>query len=208
MSTTELKKKNHLSVSNAVLSDVLWGSDFQILDKHPSLSVSGDKYGSFVTDLFSDDNNSLFLFPEQTIRRRSDRFMWKVKEIKSASLFAVSRHNVLGLFFLLFGCSPPLPLPAYFLSFSGAYLVEVRQCVLHCGSILVGKSVRVRVHDGTLWWRVTAVGRHQAYPAPLHGKPRGEEKCTTIGCLRLLPRGLFSLISSRALPARLTTANV
>lgn len=56
----------------------------------------------------------------------------------------------LGFFSLLFGCCPPLPLPAYFLSFSGAYLVEVRQCVLHCGSILVGKSVRVSVHDGTL----------------------------------------------------------
>lgn len=147
------EQKNHLSVSNAVCQ-MFSGSDFQILDKHPSLSVLGDKYGSFVTDLFSYDNNSLFLFPEQTIRRCSDRFMWKVKEIKSATLFAVSRHNVFGLFFfLLFGCSPPpppLPLPAYFLSFSGAYLAEVRQCVHHCGSILVGKSVRVSVHDGTL----------------------------------------------------------
>lgn len=141
------EQKNHLSVSNAVCQ-MFSGSDFQILDKHPSLSVLGDKYGSFVTDLFSDDNNSLFLFPEQTIRRCSDRFMWKVKEIKSATLFAVSRHNVFGLFFPPFRLLPPLP--AYFLSFSGAYLVEVRQCVHHCGSILVGKSVRVSVHDGTL----------------------------------------------------------
>lgn len=53
-----MKKKNHLSVSNAVCQ-IFSGSDFQILDKHPSLSVLGDKYGSFVTDLFSDDNNSL-----------------------------------------------------------------------------------------------------------------------------------------------------
>lgn len=168
------EQKNHLSVSNAVCQ-MFSGSDFQILDKHPSLSVLGDKYGSFVTDLFSDDNNSLFLFPEQTIRRCSDRFMWKVKEIKSATLFAHGKQcskMFLGFFFSSFSVAPPLPLPAYFLSFSGAYLAEVRQCVHHCGSILVGKSVRVSVHDGTLWWRVTAVGRHQAYSAPLHGKRR------------------------------------
>lgn len=109
------KKHNHLSVSNAVCQ-MFSGSDFQILDKHPSLSVLGDKYGSFVTDLFSDDNNSFFLFPEQTIRRCSDRFMWKVKEIKSASLFAVSRHNVFGLFFSSFSVAPPPSPPSCLLS--------------------------------------------------------------------------------------------
>lgn len=41
--------------------------------------------------------------------------------------------------------------------------------MLHCGSILVGKSVCVRVHDSTLRWRVTAVRRDQAYPAHYTG---------------------------------------
>lgn len=41
--------------------------------------------------------------------------------------------------------------------------------MLHCGSILVGKLVCVRVHDGTLRCRVTAVRRDQAYPAHYTG---------------------------------------
>lgn len=44
-------------------------------------------------------------------------------------------------------------------------LLEVRERELRCACILVGKSVCVRVHDGTLRWRVTAVRRDQAYPA-------------------------------------------
>lgn len=36
---------------------------------------------------------------------------------------------------------------------------------MHCSGIRRGKSVCVRVHDGTLRWRVTAVRRDQAYPA-------------------------------------------
>lgn len=200
------EQKNHLSVSNAVCQ-MFSGSDFQILDKHPSLSVLGDKYGSFVTDLFSDDNNSLFLFPEQTIRRCSNRFMWKVKEIKSATLFAVSRHNVFGLFFfLLFGCSPPPSPPSCLLS--------LFQWGISCG----GKTMcaPLRQHSGgevcacqcPWWYTVMESDSCREASGVLCPATREEEKCTTIGCLRLLPRGPFSLISSRALPARLTTANV
>lgn len=48
--------------------------------------------------------------------------------------------------------------------------------MLHCGCVLAGKSLCVRVHDGTLRWRVTAVRRDQAYHARYTGNQGRREE--------------------------------